>query len=194
MASVIWLIAAFLIFWLATMGALSWVALKLLQQQRTQSSAELTRQENLFETQLEEQRSLFQQQLQDSRSDSVSLLGSERERTQALLTQQEQMVAEAIKQATFGTSSANQTLSDLIKRLIPILAAKEPMAAGQLSTLTDPAEERRVLAGTPYDAEDDAVLASIDEALGDMAQRLTEAGIDPDTARRQAGASIFLPR
>lgn len=195
MGFVTWWIVGSLIFWLLTTSGLIVAAWLLLRWQQARSSTELEMQNRLFSTELENQKVLYERQLTEARASSQESLDSAREQMETTLQQQQTLVTEAIKQATFGTSSANQTLSDLVKRLIPILAAKDPIAAGQLSTLTDPAGgDRQELSGTPYNAEDDAALRSVDEAIAAATALAMEAGIDPDTARSSAISSVLLSR
>lgn len=182
MESVIWLIVVFVIFWLATTTALTWLFLRLLRMETSASKASLQMQRELFEKTLERERTSSQESLD-----------SERDQHTVTLEQQRLLTAEAVKQATFSTSSANQTLGDITKRLIPILAAKDPMAAGQLSTLTDPAGgETQQLRGTPYTAEDDAALESVNAALDQYTAMLKEAGIADESVARTTAASVLL--
>lgn len=185
----IWFVGAFLIFWLATLVGTAWLFLRLMRQQALSSQQERNRMENLFESQLEQQQSLFSATLQEHRDSSQDSLDSARDQFETTLSAQQSLAQEAIKQATFGVSSANQTLANLTNRLIPILAAKDAIAAGQLSTLTAPAEEQSVGPVTPYTAENEAVLEQIESAMN----MLRESGIaDGDLAARTA-ASVLLP-
>lgn len=190
MESVIWLIVVFLIFWLVTVAISLW----LLVQQRASLTA-LTAQQKADDRELmEAQRELYQTALERSLTSSQESLDSEREQHRETLEQQRALTTEAVKQAAFSTSSTNQSLTDLIKRLIPILAAKDVMAAGQLSTLTDPAGgEVQELRGTPYTAEDDAALESVNAALDQYTEMLREAGITDESIARTTAASVLLP-
>lgn len=190
MESVIWLIVVFLIFWLVTVAIFLW----LLVQQRASLTA-LTAQQKADDRELmEAQRELYQTALERSLTSSQESLDSEREQHRETLEQQRALTTEAVKQAAFSTSSTNQSLTDLIKRLIPILAAKDVMAAGQLSTLTDPAGgEVQELRGTPYTAEDDAALESVNAALDQYTEMLREAGITDESIARTTAASVLLP-
>lgn len=189
MASVTWLILGFVIFWLLTTAALIWLFLKLLSSREAQAAKTLELQQNLFETQLEEQTSLFNRQLEEQRQSSQGSLTSALSLLEDLRSSSKALTSEAVKTATFGISSANESLTKLMQQLIPILAAKEPMAAGQLSSLTAPAEDRSEMHGVPYPAESEAVLAQIDEAMN----LLQERGITDGNLARTTAASVLLP-
>jgi predicted membrane-bound mannosyltransferase len=191
MASVTWLIVAFLIFWLVSLAALAALFLWLMQRQEKRLSEQKAWDREATQT----LSLLYEETIEQLKASSQHSLESAHEQSQQTIQLQQQMSAEAVKQATFGISSTNQTLSDLIKRLIPILAAKDTIAAGQLSTLTDPAGgSRQELVGTPYDAENDAVLASVNQAIDAVTSQLQEAGIEYDTARSTATETVLLSR
>lgn len=190
MESVTWLIVVFLICWLVTVATFLW----LLASQKASLTALMTQQKtdelDFRLTQADLYRSMYDQQ----RTSWQESLDSEREQHTVTLEQQRLLTAEAVKQATFSTSSANQTLGEITKRLIPILAAKDPMAAGQLSSLTDPAGgAAQELHGTPYTAEDDAALESVNAALDQYTEMLKEAGIADESVARTTAASVLLP-
>lgn len=183
MESVTWLIVVFLIFWLVTVAGLTWFFLRLMSLQKQTSDSERDRQQTLYQAELD--RAL---------TSSQESLDSEREQHIQTLEQQRALTTEAVKQAAFSTSSTNQSLTDLMKRLIPILAAKDTIAAGQLSTLTDPAGgETQELRGTPYTAEDDAALETVNSVLDQYTQMLKEAGIADESIARTTAASVLLP-
>lgn len=185
MASVIWLTALFLIFWLVTLLAMAWLCLFLLRRQSAQE--ESTR--RLLQESWETERERLQDSLTQEHTSSTESLDLARAQTEDLLDTYRQATREAVSSATLGVSSANQSLTKLMERLIPILAAKDAVAAGQLSTLTAPAEERQELHGVPYTAENEAIVAQIDEA---MAYIQSQGVTDANTART-AAASVLLP-
>lgn len=190
MESVTWLIVVFLIFWLVTVATFLW----LLASQKASLTALMTQQKTDELDFRLTQADLFRSTLDRERASSQESLDSEREQHRETLEQQRELTTEAIKQATFSTSSANQTLGEITKRLIPILAAKDPMAAGQLSSLTDPAGgAAQELRGTPYTAEDDAALESVNAALDQYTAMLKEAGIADESVARTTAASVLLP-
>ena len=190
MESVIWLIVVFLIFWLVTVAIFLWLLGTAQANQISAVRAIQQQKDDLLET----QRNLYETALERERTSSQESLDSEREQHRETLEQQRSLTTEAVKQAAFSTSSTNQSLTDLIKRLIPILAAKDVMAAGQLSTLTDPAGgEAQELRGTPYTAEDDAALESVNAALDQYTEMLREAGITDESIARSTAASVLLP-
>lgn len=172
MESVIWLSVVWLIFWLLTTGGLIWLSLRLLSQQTKQSQLELNRQENLYRNQLEQ-----------ARISSTESLQSAREQAQDLLDQFRQSMEEATLAATSGSSSVNQNLTNLVSKMVPLLAARDTIAAGQLSAITAPAEQEQ--GGRPYTAEDEEVLASIDQVF----QLLQESGVTDAPAARTAAAA-----
>jgi uncharacterized protein YlxW (UPF0749 family) len=184
------LIVALLIFWLVTVAIFLW----LLVWQRA-SLTELMNQQKRADAEYRQLlRETYETALERERTSSQESLDSEREQHRETLEQQRSLTTEAVKQAAFSTSSTNQSLTDLIKRLIPILAAKDVMAAGQLSTLTDPAGgEAQELRGTPYTAEDDAALESVNAALDQYTEMLREAGITDESIARSTAASVLLP-
>lgn len=173
MESVIWLIVCFLIFWVVTTGVLIWLFLRLLNQQTKQSQLELNRQENLYKNQLEAERT--------SSTDSSR---SARDQAEQLLEQFRESMTEATRAATSGSSSVNANLTSLLARTLPLLTARDAIAAGQLSTITAPAEQET--GGAPYTAEDETLASQIDDAMN----LLLESGLTDATTARTAAAAF----
>jgi hypothetical protein len=179
MESVTWLIVAFLIFWLLTTGALVWLMLRLRSEQTKSHQLELNRQE-----------SLYKQQLQEARASSTESSTSAREQSREMLAMFQEAMEETTRAATSGVSSANQSLMNLLGRIMPLLTARDAIAAGQLSTITAPAEFEGGPAQPPYTAEDDAISTLIDS----LSQTLEDGGFDASTARAAAASYATAQR